>query len=62
LQALYGYKTYAGAMALIFLALGGALQSFSDGTEIDWNRTVNDTLIGVTVFGAAYRAGKSQQK
>jgi len=61
LQAVYGYKTYAGAMALIFLAVGGVLQGFSDGTEIDWKRSVNDVLIGVTVFGAAYRAGKTQK-
>ena len=48
-----------GAMALMFLAVGGVLQGAADGTEIDWNRAINDFIIGATIFGAAYRAGRA---
>jgi len=58
-QFLYGSKTYMGAMALMFLAVGSVLQGAADGTDIDWNRAINDFLIGATVFGAAYRAGRA---
>ncbi len=59
MHSVYGCKTYLGAIALMLLAVGNVLQGASDGTEIDWNRAVNDFLIGATVFGAAYRAGRA---
>ncbi len=58
MHSVYGCKTYLGAIALMLLAVGNVLQGASDGTEIDWNRAVNGFLIGATVFGAAYRAGR----
>ena len=56
---IYGYKTYLGAVALILLAIGNVLQGASDGTDVDLNRAVNDVLVGMTIFGAAYRAGRA---
>ena len=61
MQFLYGYKTYMGGMALMLMAVGNVLQGTADGTEVDLDRAINDFIVGASIFGAAYRAGRSGQ-